>query len=890
MSQTTLDFTAYIAERTRDFTGREWVFADIDQWLADPDAPRYFIITGEPGIGKTAIAARLTQIRDLAAVHFCIARRADTIDPLNFARSLSHQLTSLDGFAQSILKHSNINLHARQNIREVYGQAINVKIENLIVNAPSATVAFAYTVGEPLKVLYASGFDRQLAILVDALDEAVQQQGLETIVDLLANTRGFPWQVHFVLTTRNEADVLRHFEHVPCLFLDADHPKNRADVDDYVSRRVSNDERINTAVAEAGLSTDEFARLVQQASAGNFLYVVWLLRAVVEGTQRLDDLSSLPVGLDDIYHRYLNVRISSLKEWRNWATPLLQILLTAREPVTDTQLERIAGVEASIVWDALLRLRQFLDPVLVERGRYQIYHQSVVDFLANKAMAREYWCDVRAGHKRVAEYYLDSAHWEEDDGYAFRHLATHLAASERDTGLWHLLVETPRWSKAQRLYDSSLRQYARDVEVAISLSEQGGIDQLPRVVAYSLLYSTVRSLATNLPSEVLGLMTSLGQAEQALRFAELMTHPWEQSQAYVKIGEQLLANGAVDQCVEVLTLALQAAKQISHNGTRARALSDVDLVLDRANRKEMARETLSDALMSVSEAKDKDDFVEDLNHIAETMTAISDLEGLSCVVSVALQCSFKELVRAICHLAPVLAKAGDHAQLTRLSKAAESRWLDRQAIALAWVAFAFALVGDKEAAGRLVAQAHSVEKDDPYAGRTEMDVGIIAAMAHSGNIEDALIKADERLIDGSVRRGQALNEVVKALVSKGDLETAWTVAGKIWFHCYRAEALSYIAKASARLGQPEDARNALNAALAEVDQYTEHVGDRVKALRIVAEAMAEVGYTKGLADALVVAERTEHDYGRTLALAQIAQLLVHTGNEERAHRVLPVLL
>ncbi len=41
-----LDFSDYIADRTRDFVGREWVFAEIDAWLADPGAPRFFIITG----------------------------------------------------------------------------------------------------------------------------------------------------------------------------------------------------------------------------------------------------------------------------------------------------------------------------------------------------------------------------------------------------------------------------------------------------------------------------------------------------------------------------------------------------------------------------------------------------------------------------------------------------------------------------------------------------------------------------------------------------------------------------------------------------------------------------------------------------------------------------
>lgn len=41
MPQTTLDFSAYIADRTRDFTGREWLFAEIDRWLADPTHRRY---------------------------------------------------------------------------------------------------------------------------------------------------------------------------------------------------------------------------------------------------------------------------------------------------------------------------------------------------------------------------------------------------------------------------------------------------------------------------------------------------------------------------------------------------------------------------------------------------------------------------------------------------------------------------------------------------------------------------------------------------------------------------------------------------------------------------------------------------------------------------------
>ena len=38
------DFSKYIADRTRDFVGREWVCTAIDRWLVDPNVTRHFTI------------------------------------------------------------------------------------------------------------------------------------------------------------------------------------------------------------------------------------------------------------------------------------------------------------------------------------------------------------------------------------------------------------------------------------------------------------------------------------------------------------------------------------------------------------------------------------------------------------------------------------------------------------------------------------------------------------------------------------------------------------------------------------------------------------------------------------------------------------------------------
>ena len=64
----TAEFSALIAERTRRFVGREYVFAAIDEALADDEFQSgYVVLRGEPGIGKTAIMSRFVQ--DRACVH-----------------------------------------------------------------------------------------------------------------------------------------------------------------------------------------------------------------------------------------------------------------------------------------------------------------------------------------------------------------------------------------------------------------------------------------------------------------------------------------------------------------------------------------------------------------------------------------------------------------------------------------------------------------------------------------------------------------------------------------------------------------------------------------------------------------------------------------------------
>ena len=217
------DFAAFLHEKRRDFCGRQWLFDEIDAWRAS-SPERVLLITGDPGVGKSAIVAELVHRNpgeQVLAYHCCQADTKETLRPGRFVRSLAAMIASqLEGYAAQLddpaVEAALSEARCAQDPASAFEEGILTPLERLA--APADGVRY---------------------ILVDALDEALTLGEGLTIVDVLAARRErLPGWLRLVATTRKEPAVLDRLRGLRAQELDAQDPRNLDDLDAYLALRL----------------------------------------------------------------------------------------------------------------------------------------------------------------------------------------------------------------------------------------------------------------------------------------------------------------------------------------------------------------------------------------------------------------------------------------------------------------------------------------------------------------------------------------------------------------------------------------------------------------------------------------------------------------------------
>jgi hypothetical protein len=490
---------------------------------------RTIIVVGPPGTGKTTLAGQLARRWDALfySARFGSTAGAVWADPKNCFVSLGLQLRARYGpalFACGdereaaltvratvgagrveaggtvaavevgrawVSPFRRILIDAAVDVGELAGDAIAVRINELTDVTVSMTPAqlAREALAEPLQRLAERDPERQVTIVVDALDESLD------FASQLPVAGELPDNTLWVLLSR-PGDHLNRFraaeadgETAVLDLSEGDHVTRS--VDDAVAwARVRLDTPSLRATYERapGIAHpfEQAIRKVGAASRGNFLFLHYLLAAIEADAATgnlsllLAPLDQLPKGLDGIYRYFLSDRIRGgvgMRDWVELYVPVLGVLAVARDPLCAEQVAAFSAVKVLLVQEVLGAVAPFVECVPMREGLgYALYHRSLADYLFTTDRARNpYPLESPAHyHTMIAGRYRDltPADWQSSsDRYALLHLPGHLiAAGEVD---WLCALLRGPFAERQTLTVGSARTYADSVAAMRAAAKAG---------------------------------------------------------------------------------------------------------------------------------------------------------------------------------------------------------------------------------------------------------------------------------------------------------------------------------------------------------------------------------------------------------------------------------
>jgi hypothetical protein len=345
------DFTALIDEHTEEFVGRRrfgerlWTALDDDAFGSG-----YLFVHGEPGIGKTALLAKL--VRDHNLIHHFNSVLVGITSREQFLRNVC---------AQIILR---------------YG----LPDERLPADATSHSGVLLDLLGR------AAARSDRVIVAIDALDEAATAENAENRLFL---PPALPPGVFFLVTMRAPEDVELYVDeprHLPLLEADSE---NQADIREYIAVFLGRHRRAMTRrLGELGVQEKKLTEMLADRSEGNFMYLRHVLRGIRYGTLGgidPDGVEDLPRGLH-AYYRHLEKQLlrrtgdDPVKE-----LAVLGVLAAWPSPLTRRRLAGFAGESATLTGAVLRRWSPFLNQAWAgQEPGYALYHASFRDFLAER--------------------------------------------------------------------------------------------------------------------------------------------------------------------------------------------------------------------------------------------------------------------------------------------------------------------------------------------------------------------------------------------------------------------------------------------------------------------------------------------------------------------------
>ncbi len=390
------------------FAGREWLFSEIRKWLQGGDS-RLLLLTGDAGVGKSAIAAQMTARLNVRGVHFCSWSSATSWRAQDWLQGLIYQLAAqFEPYREEIQRFDEPNWSDPPEVlfRRLIGDRLRACADRLKVAEPWVFV-------------------------VDGLDESVARAGYDLARVLTYAAGVVPEWLRLIVTSRPDRELVAHFGRgrddvqVRHRHLYAHEMANREDVRGYIETRVAGLSGARGLAMQA-----EAAERLTHLAGGNFLIARMVLDALERGEIAAADLRELPGSLAGLYHRMFLLRFGETGRYGQDVRPVLDCLAAARGAVPEAVLDRAMGADGRDASAGVLALSQFLTRA---SGGLRLFHQSCVEWLLDREASAGFAASRDRGDDRLAQ-----ACWQEFQagvggmsGYAVANLAWHLCAAGR---------------------------------------------------------------------------------------------------------------------------------------------------------------------------------------------------------------------------------------------------------------------------------------------------------------------------------------------------------------------------------------------------------------------------------------------------------------------------
>ena len=367
---------SYYSEKHHQGT-REWLFDQVNKWHkqtpTNKNQYKIHLITGNPGMGKSVIAAKLCTMAEergiLAGYFFFQHHMSRRSNPKMMVQTLAYQ------FCSTIPEYKT----------KVLDVLAAIKLGSMMVPE-----LFTCLILEPLHQLPL--YLPNMYIIIDALDECDFDSRTDLLKLIVREFVKLPKWISVMLTSRPDQKILQRLRKVkPVIELHPKDPNNIQDITIFLRDLLRS--KINPDEFEAGIE------LLVRKSEGMFLYFHYAVDTLIEEEElTLERLKTLlPDGIDDYYDQNFQRLYRELGKEKYQA--LLQAVIAARADLPQALVAPLLQIGAT---EAAKDIETVSVLLPVHNDHIHMFHKSIRDWLTDKDLAGEYAVDSSAGHQRLS--------------------------------------------------------------------------------------------------------------------------------------------------------------------------------------------------------------------------------------------------------------------------------------------------------------------------------------------------------------------------------------------------------------------------------------------------------------------------------------------------------